>query len=79
MTLIPTNESKDIMKKYEKLWNKIRDIIRSITNNSDNYVEKHMNIKFNPDDDLPLEKMLEIYNMIIVARGVFHEDNQCYP
>ena len=44
------------MKKYEKLWNKNRDIIRSITNDWDNYDKKNMKIKFNLDDDLPLKK-----------------------
>ena len=33
LTLIPTNESKEIMKRYEELWSKLRDLIRSITNN----------------------------------------------
>ena len=35
-----------------------------------------MKIKFNSDDDLPLNKSLELRNMIIV---VFHEDNKYYP
>ena len=58
--LVPTNECKDTPKKYEELWNKIRDLIRSITNNSDDYDEKHMKIKFNSNDDLPLKKTLEL-------------------
>ena len=33
LTLIPTDESKDILKTYGKLWIKIRDQIRSLTNN----------------------------------------------
>ena len=31
--------------------NKIKDLIKSITNNSDNYDEKYMKIKFNSDDE----------------------------
>ena len=31
MTLVPINERKEIMKKYEELWSKTRDLIRSIT------------------------------------------------
>ena len=43
---------------------KIRDDIKWITNNSDNY-EKYKEIKFNSDDvDLPLKKMLEFHNMV---------------
>ena len=43
------NESKEKIKKYEELWIKIRDLIRSITKNSENYDEKYMKIKFNSD------------------------------
>ena len=68
MALVPTDESKDTPKKYERLWNKIRDLIRSITNYSDNYDEKCMKIKFNSDDDYIwfsyIKKSLEVYNMI---------------
>ena len=39
LTLVPTNESKEKIKKHEKLWSKIRDSIRSITKNSDDYDE----------------------------------------
>ena len=51
--LVPTDESKEIMKKCEELWTKIRDLIRLETDNSDEYDEKYMKIKFNLDDDLP--------------------------
>ena len=54
LTLVPNNESKEKVKKYEELWSKIRDLSRSITKNSDDYDEKYMKIKFNSDDELPL-------------------------
>ena len=75
LTLVPTNESKKIIKKYEELWSKIRYLIRSITKNSDNYDEKYMKITFNSDDELPLNKMIEIPCM----RAVFHENDKYYP
>ena len=56
LTIVLNAESKDKLKKYEELWIKIRDLIRSITNNPDDSDEKYMNIKFNPDDNLPLKK-----------------------
>ena len=56
LTLVPTDESKDTLKPYKELWNKIRNLIRSITNKSDNYDEKYIKIKFNSGDDLPLKK-----------------------
>ena len=60
LTLVPTNETKEKTKKYEELWSKIRDLIKSIMKNSDNYVEKYMKINFSTDDDLPLNKTIEI-------------------
>ena len=38
-----------------------------------------MKIKCNSDDDLPLNKTLEMCNMIVVVRAVFHENNKYYP
>ena len=49
LTLVPTNENKEKIKKYEELWSKIIDLFRSITKNSDSS-EKYMKIKFNSDD-----------------------------
>ena len=55
------------------------DIYRSITKNSDNYDEKYLKIKFNADDQLPLNKTIEIPTITIVARAVFLESNKYYP
>ena len=46
------------VKKYEEFWSKIRDFIRSITKNSNDYDEKYMKIKFDLVYDLPLNKMM---------------------
>ena len=42
LTLVPTNESKGKIKKYEELFIEIRDLIRSITKNSDDYDKKNI-------------------------------------
>ena len=57
MTLVPSDESKDTLKKYEELWDRIRDLIRLITN------------RFNLDDDLALNKKERLYNVIISVRS----------
>ena len=71
MTLVPTNESKEMKKKYEELWSKIRDLIGSVTKDSDDYNENYIKIKCNLDDKLPLNKVIEIHSMIIVVRVAF--------
>ena len=63
-------------KRVWKTMEKIRDLIWSITNNSDNYDKKYMKIKIDSDDDLPLKKTLEVRNMVINVRSVFHVDNK---
>ena len=48
LILVPTNESKEKIEKYEELWIKIRYLIRSITKNSDDYEhddERYIKIK----------------------------------
>ena len=78
LTLVPTNETKENFKRYEELWSKIRDLIRSVTKNLDDYDEKFMKIKFNSDEELPLNKTIEISSMTIVVRTIFLENNK-YP
>ena len=61
------------------MWIKIRDLIRSINKNSDDYDEKYMKIKFNSDDELPLNKKLKIPTIAIVFRAIVFENNKYYP
>ena len=71
LMLLSANESEEKIKKYEEFWSKIRDLIRLITRNSDDYNEKYMKIKFNSDDELPLNKTKEIPSMIMVLELFF--------
>ena len=70
--------AKKKFKKHEELWSKIRDIIRSINKNSDDYHEKYKKNEFNSNDKLPLNKMTKIHNVAIATNAVFHE-NKYYP
>ena len=38
-----------------------------------------MKIKFDSDDDLPINKTLKLHNMIIVVRSVFEDKGKFYP
>ena len=37
-----------------------------------------MKIKFNSDDDLPLNKPLKYHNMTIIIRSIFEEDDKSH-
>ena len=67
--VVPTNESKEKIKKYEDLWIKIRRF---------DYDEKYAEIKFNSDDELPLNKMVDIPTIKIFVRAIFLENNKYY-
>ena len=38
-----------------------------------------MKIKFNSDDDLPLNKPLKFHGMTMIITSVFEEDGKVYP
>ena len=51
-------------------------LIRSITKNFNDFDEKYMKIKFYWDDNLPLNKTIEIPIVTIVVRALSHENNK---
>ena len=67
------------IKNNEELSIKIRDLIRLITKNSDDYDEKYVKIKFDLDGILPLNKRIEIPIVTIVVSALFHENNKYFP
>ena len=48
--------AKKNLKNYEEIWNKIGDLIGLVTKKSHDFDEKHIKIKFDLNDDLPLKK-----------------------
>ena len=74
------NENKGLLKKYADVWDGIKNEIRTINGGKENDYEKnYMKIKFNSDDDLPLNKPLKFHAMVIIMRSVFEEDDKLYP
>ena len=65
--------------KYEQLWSKIRDLIRLIIKNSDDFHEKQIKIKFNLGDESPQNKTIKTPSIIIVVRAIFLENDKYYP
>ena len=78
LMLVATDESKNKLKIYEEILSKVKDLMRSISNNSDDYDEKYMKIKFNSVCDLPLKKAQRLFDMVVVF-SVFHQGNEYYP
>ena len=74
------NENNKVLKKYARLWYVIKNEIETINEGKkDKYGKKSMKIKFNSNDNLPLNKTLKLHNMTIVIRSVFEEHGKFYP
>ena len=74
-----TDENEELLKKYNDVWNGIKNKIEEVSSGECDYEKDYMKIKFNSDDDLPLNKPLKFHNMTITIRSVFEEDGKLYP
>ena len=79
------NENNEALKKYNELWDRIKNEIETINSGktskhgSAEYDKDFMKIKINSDDNLPLNNTLKLYNMTIVIKSVFEERGKFYP
>ena len=73
-----TYENKELLKKHIDVFNGIRDKIKEINSDECDYEKGYMKIKFNSDDDLPLNKPLKFHLLTITIRSVFEEDGKLY-
>ena len=74
-----TYENKELVKKYNYVFNGIMSKIREIDDDGLKYSKDYMKIRFSSDDNLALNKPLKFYNMTVTIRCVFSEDNKLYP
>ena len=74
-----TDKNKELLKKYNDVFNGIRNKIKKISGDECDYEKDYMKIKFNSDDNLPLNKPLKFRNMTITIRPVFEKDCKLYP
>ena len=71
------NENKELLKKYAEVWDRIKSKIKAINGGKGNdYRKDYMKIKFNSNNDLPLQKLLKFHAMTIIIGSVFEEDGK---
>ena len=63
-----TDENKELPKKCNNVFNRIRDKLKEISSGEFNYEKDYMKIKFNSDDYLPLNKPLKFRLKTIIIR-----------
>ena len=69
-----TDQNKELLKKSG-----IKYKIEEVNSGECDYEKDYMKIKFNSDDNLPLNKPLKFHLMTITIRSVFEEDDKLYP
>ena len=73
------DENKELLRKYNDVFDRNMGKSKEISNDECDYQKDYMKIKFNSDDNLPLNKQLKFHNMTITIRSVFEEDGKLYP
>ena len=74
-----TDENKELLKKYNDVWNGIKNKIEAVSNGDYDYEKYFMKIKLSFDDELPLNKPLKFHMMTRIIRSVFEEDGKLRP
>ena len=73
------NENKGLLKKYADVWDGIKYEIKTINGGKENdFGKDYMKIKFNSDDDLPLNKPPKFHAMTIIIISVFEEGGKLF-
>ena len=68
------------MAKFTKLWDEIKHLIETINDvEKSEYEKDFMKIKYDIDDNLPLNKMPKLHMLKVIVRSVFEEDGKYYP
>ena len=73
------DENKELLKRYNDVFNGLIDTIKKIDDDWLEYTKDYTKIKFNSDNNLPLNKPLKFHQMTITIRCVFSEDNKPCP
>ena len=69
-----TDENKEVLNRYTKLQDGIENEIETISSGKNGeYGKSFMKIKFNADDNLPLNKPLKLHLLTIIVRCIFEE------
>ena len=79
--LIISSENGDIMQKYQEVFDGIKEIVKKINDYGQPIKcdDKYMKIKFNTDDNIPLNKIIYFPTITIIIRSVTQKDDKYYP
>ena len=79
--LIINSENGDIMQKYQEVFNGKKEIIKKTNDYGQpiKYDDNYMKIKFNTDDNIPINKIIYFPTITIIIRSITKKDDKYYP
>ena len=75
-----TEKNKIMLKNYTEIWDEIKKQIELITGDKvTKYSKDFMNIRFKTNDDIPLNKIINIPVCVVIVSSILKEDNEYDP
>ena len=71
--------NKEVLTKYTEIWDRIKNKIEANCDKKGEYKKDFIEIKFNSDDNLPLNEIINFHMLTIVVKSVFKKDGKLYP
>ena len=79
LNIADTDRNSEVLKKYNEVFDGIKDCMEEINDNDSKYDKDYMKIKFNTDDGIPLNKQLYSFTITVAIRNIFEKDCKYYP
>ena len=79
--LIISPENGGTIQKYQEVFDRLKEIIKNINDYGQpiKYDDNYIKIKFNTDDNIPLNKIIYLPTITITIRSVTKKDDKYYP
>ena len=69
----------DVLRKFTNIWKSIRAKIEENTGGIVQYDKDYMKIKFESNDNLPADNIVNMHQVTIIVRSVFAQNGKFYP
>ena len=73
------SDDADILRKFANIWKSIRASIEENTDDIVQYDKNDMKIKFESNDNLPTDNIINMHQVTIIIRLVFQRGKKLYP
>ena len=68
-----------ILRKFANIWKSIRAKIEKNTGGIAQYDKDYMRIKFESNDNLPPDNIVNVHQITIIIRSIFAQNGKFYP